>query len=162
MPQETIARKCSLPRREILPGMPSPQDSCPKEVKIEKADECALAAFFYDYCISSPANKTSPGFLRGLQEKFSFTVSDSMLKRACKAVAYASHGIKLNRPYLLRRGMELYQEVLTQFSVVMHGFKPDEREEALYVAVLLGLYEVCHLLISSCFPCLFTSLEMHM
>lgn len=119
-----------------------PPDVCPKEVKVEKADQFALQAFFHEYCIPSSNTGISPGFLRGLEQKFYDVVPDSMLKIACQAVAYASCGVSLNRPVLSHRSAVLYQDVLSRFVVAMHDPGSIEREDSLYVAMLLGLYEV--------------------
>lgn len=147
--EKPIARKCTLPKRELLPGMSTlPPDVCPKEVKVEKADQFALQAFFHEYCIPSSNTGISPGFLRGLEQKFYDVAPDSMLKIACKAVAYASHGVSLNRPVLSHRAVVLYQGVLSRFAVAMHDPGSIERKDSLCVAMLLGLYEVIN---SSCF-----------
>ncbi|OKL58468.1 hypothetical protein UA08_05976 [Talaromyces atroroseus] len=141
--QGSIARKCSLPVREPLPGTNIlPPDTTPKEVNIEQSDDYALGAFFYDYCIASSNNKISPGFLSRLEQMFYSAKSHSMLKKACEAVAYASNGRKLNRPHLKRRGMELYHNVLSWFAVAIHDSEPTKTPEYLAVTTLLGLYEI--------------------
>jgi hypothetical protein len=143
MLEKSIARKCTLPKRELDPGMSTlPPDVIPKEVKVEKADHYALQAFFHDYCIPSSNTGISPGFLGGLERKFYDVAPDSMLKVACEAVAYASYGVSLNRPLLSHRAVVLYQDVLARFAVAMHDPHSIEREDSLCVAMLLGLYEV--------------------
>lgn len=126
-----------------------PPDACPKEVKVERADQYALQAFFHEYCIPSSNTNISPGFLRSLEQKFYEVVPDSMLKIACQAVAYASCGISLNRPLLSHRAVVLYQGVLSRFAVAIHDPGSIEREESLCVAMLLGLYEVITALYST-------------
>jgi hypothetical protein len=141
----SIARKCSLPVREPLPDTHIlPPDTTPKEVNIEKSDQFALGAFFYDYCIASSNNKISPGFLSRLERMFHSEKSHPMLKKACEAVGYASHGIKLNRPHLKHRGVELYHNVLAWFAVAIHDPAPAKTKEYLVVTILLGLYEVSY------------------
>lgn len=138
-----------------------PPDACPKEVKVEKADQYALQAFFHEYCIPSSNSSISPGFLRGLEQKFYDVASDSMLKIACQAVAYASSGVSLNRPALSHRSVLLYQDVLSRFTVAMHDSGSIEREDSLCVAMLLGLYEVIIAFDSSqCLPCLQLTLKL--
>lgn len=147
--QQPLARKCSLPVREPLPGTHTlPPDTIPKEVNIDQVDQFALGAFFYDYCISSSNSSISPGFLTTLQHSFHTAKSHSMLKKACKAVAYASHGIKLNRPSLSHWGTELYHQLLAWFAAAIHGPVSAKSQEYLVVTMLLGLYEVSRL------PCL--------
>lgn len=138
-----------------------PHDLCPKEVEVEKSDQYALQAFFHEYCISSFNTGISQGFLKGLEKKVHNVVPESMLKIACKAVAYASSGVSLNRPQLSRRAAVLHQTVLSTFAVAMQDAGSIKDEDALCVAMLLGLYEVIIAFYSSqCLQCLDLTLKL--
>jgi hypothetical protein len=106
-------------------------------------EECVLRAFFYDFCIV-PINPTlSRGFLGGLEQMVHRLGMQSQVSKACMAVGYASHGIKLFRPFLVQRAEELYYEGLRSLAHAMKDSHAINKEETVVMAILLGLYEVC-------------------
>lgn len=119
-----------------------PEDRRPKEFSEAEVEKFALQAFFYDYCITSTNHTISRGYLDGLESLMLQLGVDSDLARACKAVAYASHGIKLDRPRLIKEGEKVYQDLLGNLarSIEKPGFT--DTTESLMIAMLLGLYEV--------------------
>ncbi|KAL3459651.1 hypothetical protein BJX64DRAFT_264482 [Aspergillus heterothallicus] len=142
-PFKSLARKCSLPARTPVPGTDIlPIDFGPKEVPPELMEECALRAFFYDYCIV-PINPTlSRGFLGGLEPLVRRVGMHSQVARACQAVGYASHGIKLSRPFLSRKGEEAYHVLLRALAGAIRDPKAVDRRQTAVMAILLGLYEM--------------------
>lgn len=143
VPFQSMARKCSLPVRVSGPGSDVlPEDGRPKEVSEEKVEEFALRAFFYDYCIVSMNHSLSRGYLDGLELMLHELGLQSNLAKACKAVAFASHGIKLRRPGLTQKGEMLYYEVIGSLARAIQDPAFANTAESLMVAMLLGLHEV--------------------
>lgn len=143
LPFKSLARKCSLPVRASSPGTGIlPEDSRPKEVSAQKAEEFALQAFFYDYCVVSTNQSLSRGYLGGLESMLHRLGLQSDLAKACKVVGFANHGIKLRRPLLTRKAEVLYHELLGSLAraIGKPGFA--NTAESLIIAMLLGLYEV--------------------
>ncbi|KAL3446437.1 hypothetical protein BJX65DRAFT_131202 [Aspergillus insuetus] len=143
LPFNPMARKCSLPARVPVPGSSIlPPDILPKEVPREIMEECALRAFFYDFCLV-PINPTlSRGFLSGLEQMVHRLGMQSQVAKACMAVGYASHGIKLFRPFLVQRAEELYYDGLRSLAHAMKDSHAINKEETVVMAILLGLYEI--------------------
>ncbi|PYI01580.1 putative C6 transcription factor [Aspergillus sclerotiicarbonarius CBS 121057] len=139
-----MARKCSLPARVPAPGTNSlPDDASPKEETDENIEELALRAFFHDYCVPSTNHTISRGFLNGLEPMVVRRGLWSDYAKACKAVAFASHGIKLHRPSLLRKARALYDELISSLARVMSGMDLSLlSSDVLTVVMLLGLYEI--------------------
>lgn len=135
---QSIARKCSLPPRVSLSG----SDTKPREVPVCAMEEFALRAFFYDYCIVPINPSFSRGFLGELERMVHQQGLQSQIAKACKAVAFASHAIKLNRPFLTRKAEELYQELLSALAEAIRYPNLAQRADTAVMAILLGLYEV--------------------
>ncbi|KAL4862125.1 hypothetical protein BDV12DRAFT_203344 [Aspergillus spectabilis] len=104
--------------------------------------EYALRAFFHDYCIVPIDSSVSRGFLSGLESRDHRLGLDSDVAKACKAVGFASHGIKLSRPFLTRVAEELYQELLKSLAREIKDSNRTKKQDATVVAILLGLYEM--------------------
>ncbi|KAJ5819705.1 hypothetical protein N7474_005296 [Penicillium riverlandense] len=138
---KSIGRKCSLPVRGHLPGTNIlANDNSPIEVPDEAVDEFALQAFVYDFCVSSTNQALSRGFLGRLESRLHRLGWKSNLAKACELVAFAKHGISLNRPHLTLRAEKLYQNLVASLAVdIQH---PPNKEDKVLVALLLGLYEV--------------------
>ncbi|PWY81627.1 putative C6 transcription factor [Aspergillus sclerotioniger CBS 115572] len=139
-----MARKCSLPARVPAPGTDVlPDDTSPKEETHDGIEELALRAFFHDYCVPSTNCTISRGFLNDLEAMVVRCGPWSECAKACKAVAFASHGIKLHRPSLLRKAETLYDELVSSLARVMGGVDISLlSSEMLTVVMLLGLYEI--------------------
>ncbi|KAL4783589.1 hypothetical protein BJX76DRAFT_368333 [Aspergillus varians] len=114
----------------------------PKEVPIYAMEEYALRAFFYDYCITPVNPEVSRGFLAGLESMVHHQGLQSQVAKACKAIAFASHGLKLNRPFLTRKAEELYHELLTTLAHAIKDPTLINRADAAVMAILLGLFEM--------------------
>ncbi|KAL2831551.1 hypothetical protein BDW59DRAFT_182191 [Aspergillus cavernicola] len=122
-----------------------PKDGAPKEVTNEAMEEYALQAFFYDYCLA-PINPTfSCGFLGGLEVMVHRLGRQSPVSKACQAVAFASHGLKLTRPFLTRKAEELYQSLLRSLAHAIKDPKMANKTDTAVMAILLGLYELMFL-----------------
>ena len=139
-----MERKCNLP----VPVVDSDTDILPKdgrsqEVFEEKVDEFALRTFFDNYCISSTNHALSRGYLDGLERMLHHLGWRSNLAKACKAVAFAHHGILLHEPELTRKAEILYHELLGTLAKAVKGSTHAHTAETMTIALLLGLYEVC-------------------
>ena len=119
-----------------------PEDAKPREVPDEKVEEFALRAFFYDYCIISTNHSISRGYLDGLELMVNRLGWQSDLAKACKVVAFASHGIKLSRPGLTRKAEIFYDDLLGSLAKAIQDPACVNTVESLTIAMLLGLYEV--------------------
>lgn len=142
-PFRSIARKCRLPVRASRPGTDLvPEDGLPEETSDEKVEEFALRAFLYDYCIVSTNQSLSRGYLNGLELMLNRLGWQSDVAKACKAVAFADHGIKLRRPGLARKAELSYYDLLGSLTKAIHDSAFVNTAESLTIAMLLGLYEV--------------------
>lgn len=144
---KSIGRKCSLPVRGQLPGTSIlANDDSPIEVPDQAVDEFALQAFVYDFCVSSSNKALSRGFLGRLEPRLHRLGWKSNLAKACGLVAFAKHGISLNRPHLTLRAEKLYQDLVASLAVdIQHPPATlANKEDKVLVALLLGLYEVRH------------------
>jgi len=142
---KSIGRKCSLPVRACLPGTNTlANDDSPIEVPDQAVDEFALQAFVYAFCVSSTTQDLSRGFLGRLEPRLHRLGWTSDLARACGLVAFAKHGISLNRPHLTRRAEKLYQDLVGSLAVDIQrpAASSANKEGRTLVALLLGLYEV--------------------
>ena len=68
--------------------------------------------------------------------------SQSVAAKACKTVAFASHGIKLCRPGLTRKAEMLYNDLLAALAKAILDPTFINSMESLTIVTLLGLYEV--------------------
>ncbi|KAL6714188.1 hypothetical protein ACLMJK_008683 [Lecanora helva] len=140
---ESAGRKCSLPvqasssddRGELVDGQP-------EEVSDEKADDYAMRAFFFEFCITAPVTGIPRGYLSSLEPMLQGQGWQSNLAKACKIVGYASHSIKLRRPWLARKAELLYQDLLPHLARAIESPSSTNTFEALMIAMLLGLYEM--------------------
>ena len=143
VPFKSMARKCSLPVLDSGPGIDVlPKDHKPQEISDEKVEEFALRAFFYDYCIISTNHSLSRGYLDGLELMVQRLGWQSNLAKACKAVAFATHGTKLCRPGLMRKAEVFYHTLLGSLAKAIADQAFVKTRESLSIAILLGLYEV--------------------
>ena len=118
------------------------EDAKPREVSDEKVEEFALRAFFYDYCIISTNHSISRGYLSGLESMLNRLGWQSDLAKACRVVAFATHGIKLARPRLARKAEMFYDDLLGSLVKAIQDPAFVNTSESLTIAMLLGLYEV--------------------
>ncbi|KAF7595246.1 hypothetical protein BBP40_006746 [Aspergillus hancockii] len=127
-----------MPETGILPD-----DAPPKEVSEDIVEESALRAFLYDYCVVSTNNSLSRGFLHGLEGMVRSQGLCSDFAKACKVVAFRSHGIKPHRPFLTRKVEMLYQELLGSLAQNIETCTLSVKTpELLPIVMLLGLYEM--------------------
>ncbi|KAJ5259237.1 hypothetical protein N7478_012218 [Penicillium angulare] len=101
----------------------------------------ALQAFFYDYCIPTSHSSLSGGFLSGLEPMVRNLGLDSPVADACRAAAFASHGIKLHRKFLIYQAEILHQNLLRHLALRIQTPAANSKEN-LTIAVLLGLYQM--------------------
>ncbi|KFY44171.1 hypothetical protein V495_03599 [Pseudogymnoascus sp. VKM F-4514 (FW-929)] len=140
---QSTPRKCSLPVRIPCPETGIlPEDKHPKEFSQEEVDKWIIEAFLYDYCVTSTNRELSRGYLDGLEAMLSQAGHDSTLAMACRAVANANHGRKLDRPRLTAKAAVAYQDLLGSLAIAMQNPEFAETPEALMIAMLLGLYEM--------------------
>ncbi|KAL4819964.1 hypothetical protein BDW67DRAFT_154393 [Aspergillus spinulosporus] len=138
-----MARKCSLSPRVPVPGTDTmPEDGPPKDIPDGLIEELALRAFFHDYCVVPVNTALSQGFLGGLEPMVHRLGLQSPVANACKAVAFASHGLKLSRPFLTKKGETLYHELLGSVARSIQNHALAASPEILVIAILLGLYEM--------------------
>lgn len=143
VPFRSIARKCSLPVRVSGPDIDTLlEDRLPQEVSDKKVEDFALRAFLYDYCILSTNHSLSRGYLDGLELMLHRLGWQSNLAKACKVVASANHGIRLRRPFLMRKAEMLYHDLLGPLAKAIGNPVLANTAETLMIAMLLGLYEV--------------------
>ncbi|KAE9382116.1 hypothetical protein N431DRAFT_321891 [Stipitochalara longipes BDJ] len=119
-----------------------PDDISPIEVPEEQVEQFALGAFFYDYPIISTNRELSRGYLDGLEGMVQQLGLESDLAKACKVVAFATHGIKLRRPVLIQRAENFYQDLLGTLARGIEDPVFATSTESLMIAMLLGLYEI--------------------
>lgn len=141
--RETLARRCSLPKRELNEETGVlPSDTLPPGITQAQSDHFAFRNFLYDFCIDSTDRGSSKGYLSGF-ERFARTFSPtSDLVKACAAVGFAVHSRPLRRPSLGHRADVLYQEVVTvAVRSIANGADANDPELRCLV-LLLGLHEV--------------------
>ncbi|KAL2802931.1 hypothetical protein BJX63DRAFT_437405 [Aspergillus granulosus] len=138
-----MARKCSLSPRVPVPGTDTvPEDGPPNDIPGGLIEELALRAFFHDYCVVPVNTALSRGFLSGLEPMVHRLGLQSPVANACKAVAFASHGLKLSRPFLTQKAETLYHELLGSLARSIQNPALAAGPEMLVIAILLGLYEM--------------------
>ncbi|KAJ5930365.1 hypothetical protein N7466_005858 [Penicillium verhagenii] len=137
-----MARKCSLTAYEPVPGFDYlPEDGPPKELSQDEIKEIALQAFFYDYTNMCVNSSISGGFLGGLEQIVQDLGPQSHVANACKAVGFASNGLKLRRKFLIQEGETLYHDLLGYLSSSMQTSTASSHE-TLVIAILLGMYQM--------------------
>ena len=67
----------------------------------------------------------------------------SNFAKACKAVAFAHHGIMLHKPGLTRKAEILCHELLGNLAKAIENSTHAPTAETMNIALLLDLYEVC-------------------
>ncbi|KAL2867803.1 putative C6 transcription factor [Aspergillus lucknowensis] len=138
-----MARKCTLSARVPLPGSNIvPPDTVPEDMTRDMIEKVVLGAFFHDYCLVPPNAAYFRGFLGGLEPMVRRLGLQSQVSRACCAVAFANHGLKLNRPLLVRKAEMLYYDLLKSLAHAIECPEVANREEIAVMAILLGLYEM--------------------
>jgi hypothetical protein len=113
----------------------------------EEIEAHCLRAFLYEYCATSVNQNISRGYLHGLENMVRRQTKQSDLAKACRAIAFASHGTFLNRPSLRAKGEFIYQDILKSVTqaigkIALLG-SSRASVEMMAVIVLLGMYEVC-------------------
>ncbi len=111
-------------------------------------EEDARRVFFADYCIVSPNQDISRGYLSGLQAMIHKAGITSDVAKSCTTIALASLGRKLQDHRILRKAQNLHTSLLRSFSLSISNGDTFISVESLITATLLGLYEVGTLSIS--------------
>lgn len=112
-------------------------------------EEDARLAFFADYCIVSPNQAISRGYLSGLQAMIHKAGATSDVAKACTTIAVASLGRKIKNQTILQRAQNLHAALLRSFSLsISNGEDKFISVESLITATILGLYEVSFLSVS--------------
>lgn len=143
LPIRSAARKCSLPVRQRLPGtFHLAKDVPPKELLDRDVDDFTLRSFLHEFCIVPTGPTVSYGFLSGIEPALRKLSDQSNLAKACKMVAFASHGIKLNQPLSIAKAEKLNHSLVASLAVgLQHNSAASKKYDALIV-MLLGIYEV--------------------
>lgn len=71
----------------------------------------------------------------------------SDLVKACQAVAFATHGKPLNSPMLVHKASIFYQELIGSLAKALQNPILANDAETRFIAMLLGIYLVQHLLL---------------
>ncbi|EED12122.1 C6 transcription factor, putative [Talaromyces stipitatus ATCC 10500] len=138
-----MARRCSLSPRVPVPGTDTiPDDAPPNEIPDHLIEELALRAFFHDYCVIPVNPALSRGFLARLEPMVHRLGLQSPVANACKAVAFACHGLKLSRPFLTQKAETLYHELLGFLARSIQNCAATAGPEMFVIAILMGLYEM--------------------
>jgi hypothetical protein len=143
-PFNSIARKCTLPTRQLTPGSDTlPADGIPTEVSLTQSNELALRAFIYDYCVITANLNLSRDYLSGLERMVRCLGLKSDLAKACMAISCASHGKTKFRPQFVDRAEGFYQELLGSMAKAIQNPMTVDAKESRCIAMLLGVYQVC-------------------
>lgn len=105
-------------------------------------ETCALNAFFQHFTDVSRDPTVSRGYLDGLEDLVRRANPDAHVHQACKVMALACLGSRLNISALLVQARSLYIQLLHPFSKSLLEISTQDVMESLVTAVLLGLYEV--------------------
>lgn len=130
-----------------------PADGSPKEVLDGEVDTRSIQAFLHDFCIVPLSLQASRGYVAGLEPMLLHLGLDSDLSNACRAVSFASPGIKLRRPVLTQTAGRLYHKLLGSLAKAVVDPVLANTPESLMMAMLLGLYEVSTTLSRTCESC---------
>lgn len=144
LPIRSAARDFSLPIRERRPGTGIlAKDVLPKKVLERDVDEFNLRSFLHEFCIKPTGPATSYGFLCGMEPRLRRLDEQSNLAKACKMVAIASQGTKLNRPAVLTPKCEkLNHDLVASLAIALQHQSAASTKDDYLVVMLLGLYEV--------------------
>ncbi|KAJ5136781.1 hypothetical protein N7448_005335 [Penicillium atrosanguineum] len=143
LPIRSAARKCSLPVRQRLPGTVAlAKDILPKEVPDRDVDDFSLRSFLHEFCIVPSGPTVSYGFLSGIEPILRKMDDQSSLAKACKMAAFASHGIKLNRPVLTAKAEKLNHDLVASLAVGLQSNAAASKKYDVLVVMLLGIYEM--------------------
>ncbi|KFA71345.1 hypothetical protein S40288_08961 [Stachybotrys chartarum IBT 40288] len=141
----TRARKCSLPKRAVVPGTNVLIDDVDVLIAViteEQRSDYAVRSFLYDFCIAPSPFGASRGFLAGLEQILAALPADAVLARACKAVSHVTHGQPLQRPQLVRVAEEDYQQLLGALAGALKSPLSATSPETKLTAMVLGIYEM--------------------
>ena len=143
LPIRSAARKYSLSVRQRLTGTAAlAKDVPPKELPDRDVDDFTLRSFLHEFCIVPTGSGASHGFLSGIEPKLRKLGDQSSLAKACKMVAFASHGIKLNHPLSTAKAEKLNQSLVTSLAVGLQNNAAASKRDDVLVVMLLGIYEV--------------------
>ncbi|CZT05360.1 uncharacterized protein RAG0_11491 [Rhynchosporium agropyri] len=121
----------------------SPSNSTDDEVlNWESIEDQARKEFFKDYCIYSPNQDLSRGYLSGLPAMTRRAGPSSDVAKACTTISLASLGSKSGDPRISQRGQSLHTSLLRSFSLSISAGDTFISVESLITATLLGLHEI--------------------
>lgn len=112
------------------------------ETDDETLERLSLEIFLTEFTTKAADRQASRGFLDGMQPLLKSNSPQPSLVCSAKIVALASIGIRLNRKSLIRKTERHYGDLLGSLHQSLYAETPFVSIEALYTAVLLGLYEV--------------------
>jgi hypothetical protein len=118
------------------------KDILPKEVPERDVDDFTLRSFLHEFCIMPTGPTISHGFMSGIEPRLLRLNERSNLAKACKMVAFASQGIKLNRPVLTSKAEKLNHELVASLAVGLQHHAAASKKDDSVIVMLLGLYEV--------------------
>lgn len=105
-------------------------------------EQNARLQFFADYCIPSPNQGISRGYLNGLQTMVAEAGPTSEVAKACTIIALANMGKKMGASMLIQKAENLHSLLLRSFRLSISNEATFASIESLITAALLGLYEV--------------------
>lgn len=119
-----------------------PKDVLPKEVSDRDVEDITLRSFLHEFCIVPTGPTISHGFLSGIESRLRRLDGRSSLAKACKMVAYASHGIKFNQSVSTVKAEKLNHALVTSLAAGLQNRASSSKKDDALVVMLLGLYEV--------------------
>ncbi|KAJ6127298.1 C6 transcription factor [Penicillium sp. IBT 18751x] len=143
LPIRSAARRRSLPVRQRLPGTVAlAKDVPPKAIPDRDVDDYTLRSFLHEFCIVSTGSEVTHGFLSGMEPRLRKVNDRSNLAKACKMVALANHGIKLNRPDLIAEAEKLNHGLVSSLAVGLQNNSGVSKKDDALVVMLFGIYEM--------------------
>jgi hypothetical protein len=143
LPIRSAARKYSLSVRQGLSEVGAlPKGVLPKEVPDRNVEDITLRSFLHEFCIVPTGPTISHGFLSGIESRLRRCNDQSSLAKACKMVAYANHGIKLNQPESMVKAEKLNHSLVTSLAASLQSRAHSSKKDDALVVMLLGIYEV--------------------
>ncbi|KAL2060207.1 hypothetical protein VTL71DRAFT_9602 [Oculimacula yallundae] len=127
----------SLPVNTVSPSESSENET----LDWEHIEDQARIDFYKDYCIYSPNQDISRGYLSGLPALTRNAGPTSDVAKACTTIALASLGLKSRDQKISKRAQNLHTSLLRSFSLSISTGDTFISVESLITATLLGLHE---------------------
>ncbi|KAJ5661817.1 uncharacterized protein N7477_009433 [Penicillium maclennaniae] len=143
LPIRSAARRSSLPIGQRLPRTVAlAKDVPPKAVPDRDVDDSTLQSFLHEFCIVPTGSEVTHGFLSGMEPRLRRVNDRSNLAKACKMVALANHGVKLNRPDSIVEAEKLNHGLVSSLAVGLQNNSGASKKDDALVVTLLGIYEM--------------------